>query len=108
MSLFLLVSIGSVCAEDMAADANVQSTDVEEVDDLAVDPDNQVVEDTQTNQINTNITATVPDEKIHYDAVKNINVTVKDNTTQEQLTNLSKNNFSVTENNKNINFDYNN
>ena len=32
ISLFLLVSIGFVCAEDVTADADIQSTDVESVE----------------------------------------------------------------------------
>lgn len=107
MSIFLLVSIGSVCAEDVAADADLQSTDVEEVDDLAVEPNNPVVGDTQE-KINTTVEAKSP-EKVKDDADKNINVTVKDNNSQV-LTNLSMKNFTVKDNDtaKSINFTYNN
>ena len=108
MSIFLLVSIGSVCAENVTADADLQSTDVEEVDDLAVEPNNPVVGDTQ-DKINTTIEANGP-EKVKDDADKNITVTVKDNASQA-LTNLSKDNFTVKDKNnsdKLIDFTYNN
>ena len=104
MSLFLLVSIGSVCAEDVSADADIQSSDVESVDILA--NETPAGDDTPTEPINTTITADAP-EKIKDTDDKNINVTVKDNESQE-LTNLTKDNFTVTENNKTVNFDYNN
>ena len=104
MSLFLLVSIGSVCAEDVGVDADIQSADVESVDILANESDNPG-DDAPMEKINTTIVADGP-EKIKVDADKNIAVSVKDNESND--IDITKDNLTVTENNKKINFDYNN
>lgn len=105
MSLFLLVSIGSVCAEDITADADIQSTDVESVDILADESDNPIGEDT-SEKINTTVTVGDYKEKYDYDEDKNITVNVKDNESQNIDVNESE--LNVFEGNTSIGFTYNN
>ncbi len=86
MSLFLLISIGSVCASDSAMDADIIAADG---DDVATPvPTTVVAEDTRINEND-------PQE---------ISVTVYD--TESQSIDITSGNLSVTENNKTVKFTY--
>ena len=88
MSLFLLISIGSVCASDSAMDTDIIAADG---DDVATPvPTTVVAEDTRINEND-------PQE---------ISVTVYDN--ESQSIDITSGNLSVTENNKTVKFTYNN
>ena len=102
MAIFLLISIGSVCAsEDIATDSDIEleSADTDVV--LADDGDAG-----ETTAINTTITAD-GNHKVYKNDDKNITVTVTDNNSNH-IQNITKGNLTVTENNKNIGFTYNN
>ena len=102
MAIFLLISIGSVCAsEDIATDSDIEleSADTDVV--LADDGDAG-----ETTAINTTITAD-GNHKVYKNDDKNITVTVADNNSNP-IQNITKGNLTVTENNKNIGFTYNN
>ncbi len=86
MSLFLLISIGSVCASDSAMDTDIIAADG---DDVATPvPTTVVAEDTRINEND-------PQE---------ISVTVYDN--ESQSIDITSGNLSVTENNKTVKFTY--
>lgn len=109
IAIFLLISIGSVCAsEDIAADSDVEleSADTDVV--LADDGNSSTADggEGETTAINTIITAD-GDHKVHKNADKNITITVADNDSNP-IQNITKSNLTVTENNKNIGFIYNN
>lgn len=105
ISLFLLVSIGSVCAEDMAADADIQSTDDESVDILADESGDPGGDEIQE-KINTTVTTDKEEYKFSENDDKNISVSVKDNESNEM--NINENELTVFEGNKALNFTYNN
>ncbi|WP_405293109.1 hypothetical protein [Methanobrevibacter sp.] len=104
MAIFLLVSIGSVCAsENITTDS----------DDVLADADTDVVladEDItgqDTNQEKTNTTVTVSgSDRYGYDEDKNITVTVKNNESDDIAINQSE--LSVLKENTAIGFTYNN
>lgn len=86
MSLFLLISIGSVCASDSAMDTDIIAADG---DDVATPvPTTVVAEDTRINEND-------PQE---------ISVTVYDK--ESQSIDITSGNLSVTENNKTVKFTY--
>lgn len=106
MSFVLLVSIGSVCAEDATADADVQT---------ATDGPNVVLSDggndkgTIQEKVNTTVTTDNNAYKYGYEDDKNITVTVKDNDSQE-INDLNDTNFAAYDNKtpeKKLNFVYN-
>ena len=111
IAIFLLISIGSVCAsENVTSDGDVQSAD--DGTDVVLSSDSDTdgnVADGNTNQDITN-TTTIP-EKNKYEfkedsANKTISVNVKDNKTQSNI-DVNKNELSVMNGNKNISFEYN-
>ena len=111
IAIFLLISIGSVCAsENVTSDGDVQSAD--DGTDVVLSSDSDTdgnVADGNTNQDLTN-TTTIP-EKDKYEfkedsANKTISVNVKDNKTQSNI-DVNKNELSVMNGNKNISFEYN-
>lgn len=91
MSIFLLVSVGSVCASDSASDVDV----------LADDTNSDVLTDSpiKTSVESKNVVVNEKDPQ-------EIPVTVKDN--ESQPINIVKGDLNVTENNKVVKFDYNN
>ena len=91
MSIFLLVSVGSVCASDSATDVDV----------LADDTNSDVLTDSpiKTSVESQNVVVNEKDPQ-------EIPVTVKDN--ESQPINIVKGDLNVTENNKTVKFDYNN
>ena len=109
IAIFLLISIGSVCAsENVTSDGDVQSAD--DGTDVVLSSDSDTdgnVADGNTNQDITN-TTTIP-EKNKYEfkedsANKTISVNVKDN---KSNIDVNKNELSVMNGNKNISFEYN-
>ena len=89
MSLFLLISIGSVCASDSAMDTDIIASDDGNVTPTPI-PTSVVAKDTRINEND-------PQE---------ISVAVKDNESQTIL--ITSGNLSVAENNKTVQFSYNN
>ncbi len=99
MSLFLLISIGSVCAEDSGAtDADILS---DEGNDITL-ADGETADTTQ--KINTTVVS--ENVKVKESDPVEIGVTVKDN--ESNTINIAKENITVQDNNTKINFDYNN
>lgn len=114
ISLFLLVSIGSVCASenvttDVTAQIDTEGTDVISVDnaDTAISDggdEGNGTEDTVEEKINTTVDA--QDLEVKYNSSVEIPITVKDNESQEIT--VTQENITVTEGNKTVNFVYNN
>ncbi|MBQ9160047.1 MAG: hypothetical protein IJ122_01830 [Methanobrevibacter sp.] len=104
MSIFLLISIGSVCANDVS---DAQLAD-DGSDVIAVDNDNSIVSDDDTNTSTEKIDTSVVSEdvRINEGETANITVSVKDNESNDIT--IVKENLTVSENENNINFDYNN
>ena len=95
MSLFLLVSIGSVCASDDAMDADAK---------LANDGSIAVLSENSSIVKDTKIDTTVVSEnvKINSGETAKIPVTVKDN--ESQNIDIKSGDLNVTENNKTVKF----
>ena len=91
LSLFLLISIGSVCAAD--------NSDVQ-----AVDQDTDVSPVLSDSTVNTEIDCN--DQTIKYGDDAEIPIAVKDN--ESKTVEVNKNSFKVNEGNKSIDFNYNN
>ena len=104
MSIFLLISIGSVCANDVS---DVQLAD-DGSDVIAVDNGNSIVSEDDTNSSPEKIDTSVVSEdvRINEGETANITVNVKDNESNEIA--IEKENITVIEANNTINFDYNN
>ena len=104
MSIFLLISIGSVCANDVS-DAQLAN---DGSDVIAVDNGNSIVSDDEANATPEKIDTSVVSEdvRINEGETANINVAVKDN--ESNPITIEKANLTVTESNNNINFNYNN
>ena len=94
MSVFLLISIGSVCASDAAADADI----------LANDSTDNVEPEVNSTPIPTTVES--QDVIVNENDAKEIPVTVKDN--ESQTVTVTKEDLNVTENNKSLGFKYNN
>ena len=110
IAIFLLISIGSVCAsENVTSDGDVQSAD--DGTDVVLSSDSDTdgnVADENTNQDITNTTTVPEKDKYEYkeDSNKTVSVQVKDNKTGNPI-NVNKNDLSVMNGNKNISFEYN-
>ena len=104
MSIFLLISIGSVCANDVS---DAQLAD-DGSDVIAVDNGESIVSDDEANTTPEKIDTSVVSEdvRINEGDPANIDVTVNDNESNPIV--IEKANLTVTEANNNINFDYNN
>ena len=87
MSLFLLISIGSVCASDSAMDRDIIAND-------------------DGGNVTTPTTVVAKDTRINENDPQEISVAVKDN--ESQTIDIAAGNLSVTENNKTVKFTYNN
>ena len=104
MAIFLLVSIGSVCASENIttdSDSPLASADTE----VALADGEDTGSDATQEKINTTI-ETVESEEFDYDADKNISVNVKDN--ESANINVNASDLQVIENGKSLNFTYNN
>ena len=97
MSLFLLVSIGSVCASDAAMDADAKLANDGSITVLS--DNSSIVEDTKidTSVVSENV-------KINSGETAKIPVTVKDN--ESQNIDIKSGDLNVTENNKTVKFSY--
>ena len=108
IAIFLLISIGSVCAkENITDDSDVQLAD--DGTDVVLsnsDTEENVADDTQTEKINTTIETDKDKYEFKQDSNKTISVTVKDNKTDN--INVNKSDLSVLNGNKSISFDYTN
>ncbi len=116
IALFLLVSVGSVCASENATDAVATQIDDSGSDVIAIDnaDDNTIISEgetggdsgngTESEKINTTVTSN--DVEVSENDPVEIPVTVKDN--ESNIITIEKENITVTENNKTINFNYNN
>ena len=106
MAIFLLVSIGSVCASENITTDNNNPLATSDSDVVLADGDN-ADEDITTDKINTTVTTDKTSYTFKSDDDKNISVTVKDNNSEE-ISGVNKSNLSVFEGNKTLNFTYNN
>ena len=111
IAIFLLISIGSVCAsENITSDSDVQSADDGTDVVLSSDSDtDENVADENTNQDLTNTTTIPEKEKYEFkedSANKTISVQVKDNKTGNYI-DVNKNELALMNGNKNISFEYN-
>ena len=101
MTLFLLVSIGSVCASENATDADMQLAD-DGSDVVLADEDATTF--TAKEKIKTEIVS--QDVKIKENATQKIDVTVKDN--ESKAIKITNKNLTVTEGTAKLNFTYKN
>ena len=105
IAIFLLMSIGSVCASENITD----NGDIDIADDgtnvVLSDTDDNVADD--SNQEKTNTTIETEKEKYEFkqDSNKNFSVTVKDNKTGNPI-DVNKSDLTVSNGNKSISFDY--
>ena len=100
MAIFLLISIGSVCAQDTSAmDADVISNDASDMTISENGTDTTTVEKTAT-------TVESQNTKVNEADTVKVPVSVKDNESAE--INVTKADFNVSEGNKSISVDYNN
>lgn len=95
ISIFLLISIGSVCASDVAMDADTQLADAESND--VVLTDGNTTQKIATTVVSKNV-------KINEGETAKLDVNVKDK--QSNNVNFTKNEIKVNEGNKTINFNY--
>lgn len=102
MAIFLLISIGSVCASE---DATVDSYLADDGSDVVSANESSTDAEDTAQKIDTNIISN--DVKVRDSDNKTIDVVVKDNESKT-IENISNKNFTVTENNKTIGFSYNN
>lgn len=100
MSLFLLISIGSVCASDAAMDADVQLTDGGSDSVLLGD------ETSSGDAAKINTTVVSSDTRVNVNETASIPVTVNDN--ESGTISIVKGDINVAEANNTINFEYNN
>lgn len=111
IAIFLLISIGSVCASENITDNN----DVPLADDGAdvvlsntSDTGENVPDDTPTEKINTTVETDKDTYKFHQDSDKNLTVKVKDSNKTNVYVDVNKTDLKISEGNKTINFEYNN
>ena len=97
MSIFLLISIGSVCASDAAMDADILSADDGSVDVLSDNGTNEGASPKATSVVSNDVT-------INEKETAKIPVTVKDN--ESQTVNIKTGDLNVTEGSKVIKFNY--
>ena len=102
MAIFLLVSVGSVCASDNAA-LDADNTLSDDRQDIVLADDS--TDNTTQEKITTEIVS--DDVKVRDTEAKSINVTVNDNESKP-IENISSSNLTVTEGNNTLKFSYNN
>ncbi|MDO5811011.1 MAG: hypothetical protein Q4Q37_07940, partial [Methanobrevibacter sp.] len=109
IAIFLLISIGSVCASENVTD----NSDVPLADDGTdvvlsnSDTEENVADVVQTEKTNTTVETDKDTYKFHQDSEKNITVKVKDNN-KTSYVDANKTDLKISEGNKTINFEYNN
>ena len=109
MALFLLISIGSVCAsENITNDNDVKLADhgSDKILKSTNDNDERLSDDSneETQKINTTVNA--DNTKVRYNEDKNISIKVLDN--ESNRIDVNKSNITVFEGNNQLNFLYNN
>ena len=108
IAIFLLISIGSVCASENItdnSDAPLADDGTNVVLSNDSDTDNNVPDDTNTEKINTTI-ETENSYEFKEDSNKTFTVHVKDNKTKSNI-DVNKNDFIISNGDKNISFEYN-
>lgn len=110
IAIFLLISIGSVCAnENITDDSDASLTNDNTNVVLSSDSDTDTVGDVPDDTTQEKINTTVETEKDKYefkeDSNKTISVEVKDN--DSKPISVNKNDLSISNGNKSINFEYN-
>ena len=104
IAIFLLISIGSVCAsENITDDGDIQSCD-DGTDVVLSDTDDNVADETNQEKINTTVVTDKPSYEFKEDSNKTITVHVKDN---KSNINVNKKDLSVLNGDKNVSFEYN-
>ena len=98
MSIFLLISIGSVCASDAAMDADAQLADAGS-DDVVLANDSQTDAKIDTTVVSKDVT-------INEGEAAELDINVKDNESSDVK--FTKNEIRINEGNKTINFNYTN
>ena len=109
IAIFLLISIGSVCAsENITGNSDVQLADdgADVVLSNTSDTGENVPDDTPTEKINTTVETDKDNYKFHQDSDKNFTVKVKDK--NNVYVDVNKTDLKISEGNKPINFEYNN
>ncbi len=105
IAIFLLISIGSVCASENITD----NGDIDLADDgtnvVLSDTDDNVPDDTNQEKINTTIETEKEKYEFKQDSNKNFSVTVKDNKTNNNI-DVNKSDLTVSNGNKSVSFDY--
>ena len=105
IAIFLLMSIGSVCASENITD----NGDIDIADDgtnvVLSDTDDNVPDDTNQEKINTTIETEKEKYEFKQDSNKNFSVTVKDNKTNNNI-DVNKSDLTVSNGNKSVSFDY--
>ena len=106
IAIFLLISIGSVCASENVTD-NSDDTLAEDGTDvvLSSDTDGNVPDDTTQEKINTTVETGQDSYEFKQDSNKTIQVDVKDN--RSSKIDINKSDLSISDGNKNISFEYN-
>lgn len=104
MSLFLLISIGSVCASEVVMDTDAQLADDGLSEVVSADESDTANADSTTEKINTTVTS--ENARLNENEVAEVPVAVKDNSSQ--IIEINSGDLNVTEGNKIINFEYNN
>lgn len=103
IAIFLLISIGSVCAsENITDNSDVQSVN-DGTDVVLSDTDDNVPDETDQEKINTTI-ETEKDFEFKQDSNKNFSVNVKDKSGNS--INVNKSDLNVSNGNKSVAFDY--
>lgn len=104
IAIFLLISIGSVCAsENITDDIDVQTVD-DGKDVVLSDTDDNVPDETAQEKINTTVETEKDKYEFKQDSNKTLDVKVKDNSSNP--ISVNKNNISVMNGTKSIAFDY--
>lgn len=102
MSIFLLISIGSVCASDVATDADVQLADDGSNNVVLTDDISTPISENTTQKINTTIVS--QDVKINKGETATLNVSVKDN--ESNNINVANDEITVLEGNTTLKSNY--
>ncbi|WP_458454033.1 hypothetical protein [Methanobrevibacter sp.] len=108
IAIFLLISIGSVCASENITDGS----DVQLADDGTdvvlsnSDTEENVADDTQIEKINTTVETDKDKYEFKQDTNKSFTVEVKDKDNESNKINVNKSDLSVLNGNKNVSFEY--
>jgi len=104
IAIFLLISIGSVCAsENITDNSDVQSVN-DGTDVVLSDTDDNVPDETDQEKINTTIETEKDNYEFKQDSNKNFSVNVKDKS--DNSINVNKSDLNVSNGNKSVAFDY--